>query len=44
MHSWQGGGVVSTMMMTATTTTKTMTVNKDNDKDTNGEDNNDLIL
>ena len=44
MHSRQGGRVILTMMTTVTTTTKTTTVNKDNGKDTNGEDNNDLIF
>ena len=47
MHSWQGGGMISTMMTTVTMTTKTTTtttVNKDNDKYTNGEDNEDLIF
>ena len=47
MHSWQGGGVILTMMRTVTTATKTtaiMTMNEDNDKETNGKDNNDLIF
>ena len=46
MHSWKGGGVISTMMTTVTTTTKTTTtttVNKDKDED-NSKDNGDLIF
>ena len=42
-----GRGVILTMMMTATMTTKTMTTMtmiKDNDKETNGKDNNALIF
>ena len=47
MHSWQGGGVILTMMTsvtTATKTTTTMTMNKDNDKETNGKDSNYLVF
>ncbi len=47
MHSWQGEGVILTMMTMVKSTTKTTTmttVNEDNDIDTNGEDNNDLIF
>ena len=47
MHSWQGGGVILTMMRMVTTTTKTTTktmVNKDNDKDTNCKDKYHLIF
>ena len=40
-------GVISTMMTKVTTTTKTttkMTLNEDNDEETNGKYNNDLIF
>ena len=47
MHSWQGGGVISTMITKVSTTTKTMTttaVNEVNNEDTNGKNNDDLIF
>ena len=50
MRSWQGGGMILTMMTTAKTTTKTMATkmkNKDNNEDTIGndsKDNDDLIF
>ena len=52
MHSWQGGGVISTTITTTKTRTKKDNddsdnddvVDKDNDNDPNGEDNYDLIF
>ena len=45
MHSWQGGGVISTSMTLATTMAgERVDSDKDNDEDPNGEDNNDLIF
>ena len=47
MHSWQGGGVILTMMTKVTMTTKmttTTAMNEDNNEDTNGKNNGDLIF
>ena len=41
MHSWQGRGVISTMITTATTTTKTM---GDFDSNDTSKDNDNLIF
>ena len=45
MHSWQGGGLISTMMTTATTMSgRGVDSDEDNDEDPNGKDHNDLIF
>ena len=45
MHSWQGGGVISTMMTTETTMAgERVDSDKDGNKDPNAKDNNDLIF
>ena len=41
MHSWQGGGLISTVMITVTTDTKTTTTMNEY---TNGKNNDNLIL